>query len=288
MAVLTDDQKTKLNDANDAETTRQLTAMYTRGYQEQAKVAGLSDDQITSMVAIDVASDKAGAQWDKENMDKLIANGKAFQEAMKNGDTEKVKELTAQALELQIPRTELMNKRQTDTFAIMTDAQKATWLEYSVLQTFFPRSQAYNFTADQKSRIKQACHTLAQEKGATATSLYTKLELETFSNIMTNDQKMTYLQKAVLQGVNGWYYSAKLTVDQTAKVKESYIKLVADNGTPSPTTFKDFKSMNEAVQDICKKLSPQVDAMLSNEQKAAMDKWLHPQKKSGATSAPVL
>jgi hypothetical protein len=183
--------------------------------------------------------------------------------------------------------SEFWKKMETDAFAVMTDDQRAKWLEHRVLQSFIMQFYAYNLTDDQKSKMKQAAHTLAQEKGATFASLWAKMEQETFSNILTDEQKTTWLQYATLQYIDGMYRGAKLTDDQKAKVKENYVKLVADGGTPAPAMLKDIKGMSAAMMDMFKKLSPQVDAMLSNEQKAAQDKWMHPKKKNAPTSAPA-
>jgi hypothetical protein len=272
MAVLTDDQKAKLKEANDAETLQHLTQAYTQMYQAEAKLCGLSDDQVKSMVAIELARDAAVTQWQSENKDKVAALSKALQEATKSGDAEKIKELQAALKELQAPMMALYAKGDADTFAVMTDAQKATWLEHELVKKV-DAFRDCNLTEDQKSKFKQACHTLAQEKGATCASLWPKLEQEVFNTILTDDQKINWLKIMTLQYIDMKYYVAKLTDEQKAKIKENYVKLVADKGTPVPATLKDLKSMWGAAQELFKKLSPQVDAILSNEQTAAMEKW---------------
>ena len=59
LAVLSDEQKGKWAEAKDAEQTEMRTKMYTQYLQGMAKVCGLSDDQVKSIVAMNLARDKA-------------------------------------------------------------------------------------------------------------------------------------------------------------------------------------------------------------------------------------
>jgi len=189
--------------------------------------------------------------------------------------------------ELWAPFMALSKKRDEDAFAMMKDEQKAKWLEQVLYQSFLSQFYNYDLSDDQKAKLKEACHTVAQEKGATQMSLWPKVEQEAFAKILTDEQKTKWVQSATLQYIDGNYWAAKLTDDQKSKIKEGYLKLVADKESPSPATMTSVASTSQAMVASYKKLSPQVDAMLSNEQKVAMEKWKNPKKRTTPVSSPA-
>jgi hypothetical protein len=168
---------------------------------------------------------------------------------------------------------------------VLKDDQKAKWLEQVMLNSFLWQLKACELTDDQQAKLKQACHTFAQEKDA-ARTIRNKLAQEVFNNILTDNQKKKWLQHDVVEQTENEYYVANLTDNQKAKTQELCAKIIAD--TVSLATLKDFKDVYAITPVIRKKLKPLVDAMLTNEQKAAMEEARNPKKAAAsATSAPA-
>lgn len=281
MAVLTDDQKGKLKDADNTEAQTSAREYYQHMSKEYE--LSFSDDQINALAAVEIANFAAFDKWHNENKDKLEAIWAAHREAIDSGDFEKAKALEAQAAELPASMRQLHAKSKADTLAIMKDDQRAKWLEREASQNAPLNFLAYRLTDDQKAKIKALCHTLAPEKDATVESIGAKVEQQMFSNILTDEQKAKLLQYRTISRVI--YKAAMLTDNQKAKIKDAYVALVANEQTPSIATIKDLKGMDKATDELVTKLKPQIDAMLSNEQKAAVEKFKNATKP--ATTRPA-
>lgn len=272
-ALMTDGQKATWKGVKEAEHAEQMSRMYTKAYQRSSKdYGGLSDDQIKAMVAIDLARDQAISQFQADNADKIKANQDAMTEAMASRDFEKISQAAAEATKLQAPMTQLYDKTQTDRFALLTAEQKANWLEHTVMQVFSFQLSNFSATDEQKATIMEACAVLCAQKGATIESVRSQLVIK-LMNLVTNEQKSKWLVDQTAMIAQGSYFAAKLTDDQNAKIKEACDKMVTGKGTQFVAPVKDLPGMFRLSQEIREKLTPQVESMLSNEQKAAQAKW---------------
>jgi len=279
LAVLSDEQKAKWADAKDAEQTEMKAKTYTQYLQGMTKVCGLSDDQVKSMVAMQLSRDRAVEQWQKDNADVLNANMKAIIQAMHDKDPDKLGALTTEAAKLQAPMMDIYKKCDQDTMAVMTDDQRAKWIEYSVMTSFLQQVASFELTDDQKAKLKEALKPLAAEKGATIESVLSKLMQKLFGDVLTLEQKTKWLERTTVAMVEWNFISARLTDDQKSSIKDDYKKLVADEkNAPDIASANDFTGMYKLVYDISKKLQPQIQATLSDDQKKSQEKATIPGK----------
>jgi CRISPR/Cas system-associated endoribonuclease Cas2 len=273
MALLTDEQKAKWKEVKDSEHAELIGKMYTKGYQKSSKdYGGLSEEQIQAMVSIDLARDHAIEQWRADNDAKLKPYQDAMAEAIANKDPAKISQIGNELAQMQAPMMDLYNKNQSDRLSLLTPEQKAKWLEHTVMQAFSFHLSNFSATDEQKATIMEACATLCAEKGATVESVRSKLVIK-LMDLVTNEQKSKWLIDQTALFVQGSYFAAKLTDDQKAKIKEACAKLVTGKGTQFVALAKDLPGMFRLSQEIREKLTPQVESMLSNEQKAAQAKW---------------
>jgi Tfp pilus assembly protein FimT len=284
-SVLTDDQKAKLKGADEAQTAGQMADVAAQIRQQISKVCDLSDDEMKAMLTICLAGQKVMEQRGSENADKLEVNQLAQMVAKANGDWEKLAMLEAQAEEFQAAAMDLGGKCATDMFAVMKDDQRAKLLGYFLTQNGLGNFEVCDLTDAQKTQAKGMCHAIVTEKNATVMSICTKFEQEVFSKILTDDQKAKLLQQLTLLRVGRMYPAFRFADNQMGKIKDAYALLVANKQTVALTTIKDLKGMNDAAMDIFKKLSPQIEALLTNEQKAMIEKWKTPAKT--ATTRPA-
>jgi len=270
LALLSDEQKAKWTDIKDAERTEMGTQVYTKLYEDKAKLCGLSDDQVKSMVAIQMANDKAYHQWEKDNPDAVKAYHEMIGQAMIDHDQAKFD----QANKLLEPLRAIQEKCEEDTLAVMKDDQRAKWILATVAERYIQyAAESFKLTRDQMSQAIDLLKPLAAEKGATIDSAGHKLMDKVFSEIATKEQKMKWLEKRTLEQVGLDFAQANLTADQWYGIKQDYARLVEDEKTaPDIASAKDMAGAYKLVTEIAKKLSPQVQAKLTDEQKKAMEK----------------
>jgi len=272
-AVLSDEQKGKLADAKDAQQTQYMTKIYTEYFEGTAKECGVSDDHVKSIVAIYIAANKAMEQWRVENAAAFDAWTDAYMQAAYEGDEARMLALLREREKLAAPIMELSDKAQQDSMAVLPPEQRAKVIEHFVLEMFFQSVQMHELTDDQKAKVKDALKPLAAEKDAMVQTTLDKLVEKLFGDILTKEQKAKWLKRSAIRKVEENFTPAKLTDDQKSRIKGDYDTLAADEKTaPDVSSAKDLAGMYKLLSDTVKKLRPQTQARLTDEQKKAMEK----------------
>lgn len=189
-------------------------------YDRMAKAAGLSDDQrskldksITEHLAIKNA-------WKAENESNLAELNKKLAEARSAGDKDTEATIKAQLKPLYDQKDAIWSQGEKLGFVLMTDAQRLTW-ESSLLQKEVLRNYSeVKFTKDQQHTLIQLCNTGAaevislKEDRHKISKVRRRLRLETYSNIMTAQQRTEFEAGKLVKAAAQRYRKAKLDDEQ--------------------------------------------------------------------------
>jgi hypothetical protein len=268
-AILTQGQKDMLEKVKDADLAEWSTPYHTADIKgDMARVCDLNAEQSKAIIALAVASDLAIRRLAEKNVYQIQSKTLDFDDAWLEDDGEKVDRAEEELRRVSASRDALEEKYEADQLATLTDVQRSKWIVH-VLFEQLPRAddlQKRNLSDEQIAKLKEVCATWGAQKGATTASASKKLENMEIE-IATLEQKKQRLKEATIAKALGRSCALFLREPQKSVVSAAYEKLPAE-GMPSFASIKDRAGMQAAAADIAKKLKPQVDAMVRDQQES--------------------
>ena len=231
------------------------------------KIVQLSDAQKKSITQVIEARDKAMKEFQTANAAKLQAASKAMLAAYQSKDKEKIAKSQKAYQELYAPIHELMKKSQADLNNLLTAQQRAKQQEHQMSTWLKSLTDPAKLSDEQTQRARAAYAELAKKSDDAA--LWRKWP-EAIQKILALEQKTHIFKHRQTSYIKAAFARANLTPAQWKQI-DAAIDAAA----------KEFKPLLD--WSAYQKLSEKVNALLTQEQKAAMKKPWAPAGAGGWT-----
>jgi len=222
-------------------------------------IVGLTDAQKQSITDIYAQRAKDVSNFNTTNADKLKAAGKEISDAYKSGDQDAIAKAQGDYQAAYAPLQDILKKYSGQLDRVLTSVQTAKLKDYRLTQVIDRIANGAKLTDQQMKAVKAA----ADPDNPTGSWQAIRDAIE---NVATPEQKAGMAAGRMTESVRTRYWNAQLTADQLKQVSAAAAKLVNDDSL--------------SAQEKASKLNVATEALLTADQKAAMDKT-HPGFKWG-------